>query len=243
MVLYSAPGVGKTTLLSSLVREGKEDETLIIDIDRGARVITNVRPDAHVVRIDSFLDLDELYRKLKTGDPEYASYKTVCIDTITKGERILLWDILKRKGKTLPTIDNFGERSARMAEFIQEWRSLERNVIFVCHEQEIDVKEETPNGEDVIITRKMPAMSGKMAQTLCAEVDLVLRLCLKEVVDSSTGKKTITRVLQSFKTDSVHAKDRSGNLAPFEAGNLRTVMEKWYSPPVRSDVVAIVDEG
>lgn len=237
MVIYSAPGVGKTTLLGSLIRDSKEDEVLIIDVDKGARVITNSKPKAHIVRIENFLDLDELYRKLILGDKEYASYKTVCIDTVTKGERILLWDILRRKGKTLPTIDNFGERSARMAEFIQEWRNINRNVIFVCHEQEIDVKEETPNGEEVIITRKMPAMSGKMAQTLCAEVDLVLRLCLKEVVDEASGKKIITRVLQSFKTDSVHAKDRSGNLEPFEPADLRIVMEKWYSfPDIKAEV-------
>jgi phage nucleotide-binding protein len=230
-VVYAAPGMGKTTLLTSLIKPGLENETLVIDADEGARVITNIRPNAHIARIDSFEDLEDLFHKVKTGHADWAGYKNIAIDTLTKMEQILLWDILRKKQKTVPTIDNYGERSARMAETIHDWRSLKRNVFFICHEQEIDIKEETPYGEEVVITRKVPMLSGKMSQVLCAEVDLVLRLGFKQVTDRVTNETKSFRVLQTFKTDTVHAKDRSGNLERFEIADLRLVLKKWYTQP------------
>ena len=231
MVLYAAPGVGKTHSITSLIQEGKEDEVLVVDIDKSSRVIRNVRPNAHIVRIDSFSDLDELYKNLKTGHPDWASYKTIVFDTLTNGEQLLLWDIMKAKGRHIPTIDNYGERSSRMRQFIQEWRDLKKNVIFICHEKESDVVEETPDGEEQTLNRKMPEMSGKMGILLCGDVDMVLRLCIREVVDKRTSKKKRTRVLQTFKSNTIFAKDRSGNLSNFEPADIRAIFRKWYSLP------------
>lgn len=235
-VMYAAPGVGKTHSITSLIEEGKEDEVLIVDIDKSSRVIRNVRPNAHIVRIETFADLDELYKNLKTNHPDWKSYKTVVFDTLTNGEQILLWDIMKAKGKHIPTIDNYGERSSRIRQFVQEWRDLDRNVIFVCHERESDVREETPDGEEVMLTRKMPEMSGKMAILLCGDVDMVLRLCIREQI-TRTGKKKVTRVFQTFKTNTVFAKDRSGELERFESCNLRNVFKKWYGLKVKDEPI------
>lgn len=235
VVIYAAPGMGKTTLTTTLIEPGDEDKTLIIDADKGARVITNIRPNANILKIATFADLEELFMLFKTGDPKWAGYKNIVIDTLTKMEQILLWDILKIKNRSIPTIDSYNERAARMAEAVHDWRSLERNVFFICHEQEFDVKEETPYGEEVVINRKMPALSGKMAQILCAEADIVMRLGFKHVLDKGTNESKTIRVLQTFKSDTVHAKDRSGNLERYEPANLRSILKKWYSKPAQQE--------
>lgn len=228
-VVYAAPGVGKTHCVGEFIEEGKENEVLIIDIDKSSRVVRNIRPNAHIVRIASFDDLSELHMLLKTNDPDWSSYKTIIFDTLTNGEQIMLWDILKRKGKVLPQIDHYGERAHRMRQFIQEWREIGRNVIFVCHEKESDIREEDAEGEEVVLNRKMPEMSGKLSILLCGDVDLVLRLCIREVPQKSTGEKTRRRVFQTFKTNTIFAKDRSGALNKFEPANLRHVFQKWYN--------------
>ena len=80
-LIYGIPGIGKTTLLGQL--PGK---TLIIDIDKGTRVLTDCE-NVDVIRVSE--DLHEIQEILKELH-EKCEYQNVAIDSLSELERGLL---------------------------------------------------------------------------------------------------------------------------------------------------------
>jgi hypothetical protein len=69
MLLYGAPKVGKTTMLSQL------DDCLILDTEDGSRMI-----EGHILSINDRTDLLGFYKSIEDG----LDYKYIAIDTIDK---------------------------------------------------------------------------------------------------------------------------------------------------------------
>jgi phage nucleotide-binding protein len=228
IVIYAASGTGKTTCVSRLVSPENPERTLIIDVDKSPRVIADVSPNAMRAEVSTFDDMKELFQAIITNQKPFDKVKNVVIDTFTKLEENLLFDTLKKKHKDTPDLHIYGERQFRMKEFIRNLRLLNRAIILTCHEQELEVEEDSTTNLDsqVLITRKMPAMSGKLANALCGEVDMVLRLAIKE--RDQDGEAVYERVFQTRKTDRVMAKDRTGELPKLVKADLRKVLGVWY---------------
>ena len=89
VLLYGAPGMGKTTALGAL-----PGRTLIIDVDRGADVLMgNERVD--IVRLDPEMkNMKDILEELETK----CTYDNVCLDSLSELERGLL-TILGRTGR------------------------------------------------------------------------------------------------------------------------------------------------
>jgi phage nucleotide-binding protein len=228
IVVYAAPGAGKTTCAARMVDPEHPERTLIIDVDRSPRVIANISPNALRAEVETFDDVKELFHKMMINEKPLDQVKNVVIDTFTKLEEKLLFDTLKKKHKDIPDLNIYGERQFRMREFLRNLSLLNRTVILNCHEQEVEVEEDSTSNPDtqVLITRKMPAMAGKLAQALCGDVDMVLRLAIKE--RDQNGEAVYDRVFQTRKTDRVMAKDRTGLLKPLVKADLRGVLSTWY---------------
>jgi phage nucleotide-binding protein len=230
IVLYSAPGVGKTTCVSNIVDPKNPDKTLIVDLDGSASVIERVCPEANVVTIDSFKDMEELIHMFHVGNDRVKSVRNLVLDTLTEGEDVCLWDSMEAKGKKIPEMSNYNERYSVMRQFIRDLKLLPVNVIVVCHEMELELEEDNlfDLGTSIKINRKMPKLSGKMSSALVGSADIVLRLCIQEDVDPETGKRIHSRVFQTAKTDRVWAKDRTGCLPEVMPADLRKVLLTWH---------------
>jgi GTPase SAR1 family protein len=76
--IYGEPGCGKTTLACSL------PGVLLIDVDRGQRVLRNhphLLKEVKVFTPNSYQEVDDLFWEIKEG--KYVDRKTIVIDTFT----------------------------------------------------------------------------------------------------------------------------------------------------------------
>ena len=81
VVIYSAPGMGKTTLLGTL--PGK---TLIIDVDKGTSVLAGAE-NVDVVRIsENIAEIPGIIKELQAK----CEYDNVCLDSVSELERVML---------------------------------------------------------------------------------------------------------------------------------------------------------
>lgn len=77
LILYSAPKVGKTTLVSTL------DDCLILDLENGTKYL-----EALKVKVDNLEQLDTVCRELEDYYKKHGKfkYRRIAVDTITKLE-------------------------------------------------------------------------------------------------------------------------------------------------------------
>ncbi len=81
VVIYGAPGMGKTTLLGTL--PGK---TLIIDVDKGTSVLAGAE-NVDVVRIsENIAEIPGIIKELQAK----CEYDNVCLDSVSELERAML---------------------------------------------------------------------------------------------------------------------------------------------------------
>jgi adenylate kinase len=57
VVVYSAPGVGKTTVVSKLVDPKHPEKTLIVDLDGSGAVIDRICPEAFVATVENSMKM------------------------------------------------------------------------------------------------------------------------------------------------------------------------------------------
>lgn len=173
IIIYAMPGIGKTTLASTLPPE----ETLIITTEAGLgpllgkghtlldvkRVCEN-SPDKSVEEV-----VAEIYRHLRT---EKHPFKYIVIDNLSELENQLLQDYVRRRKKPTPELKEYGDVSYRIKEWVTLFRDLEYqgvNVIFNAWEVASEIK--NANGE--ILTMTIPFISKKASIQICGLVDAV----------------------------------------------------------------------
>jgi phage nucleotide-binding protein len=173
MIIYANPGVGKTTLASTLTPE----ETLIITTEAGLgpllgkghtlldiRKVQENNPDKSLEDI-----IQEIYLHLRTSKHPF---KNVVLDNLSELENSLLQDYTRRRKKHTPEIREHGDVSYKMKEWVAMFRDLEYqgiNVVFMAWELAMDIK--NSNGE--VITMTVPFVGKKVAIQICGLVDLV----------------------------------------------------------------------
>ena len=160
-LVYSIPGMGKTTLLGTL--QGK---TLIIDVDKGARVLETCK-NVDVVRISD--DLHEMREILQLLQGK-CEYQNVAIDSLSELERGLL-AYYGRLGKNdgVPTMQDYGRANIKIVDLCRQFRSFPFNVFFTAWEDQKDIV--TITGERYSQAR--PLLRDKIVYNICGLCDIV----------------------------------------------------------------------
>lgn len=171
MIIYGAPKIGKTTVLSQL------DDCLIIDLEQGSDML-----DALKVQANSLKELGEIGKEIyQEGKP----YKYVAIDTISKleewceeeGKQIYLKTPMgknfeqKNPGMSILSLPNgAGYLYLRMAykKWIDKLNTLADHVILVGHLKDKMLEKK---GKEVAV--KDLDLTGKIKQITCANADAV----------------------------------------------------------------------
>jgi phage nucleotide-binding protein len=184
IVVYANPGVGKTTLGTTLPPE----ETLIINAEAGLGPLLGKGHSVFnileaVTEFEFEKVIDDIYKKLRT---ESHPFKNIVIDNLSEIENQLILNITQRHGKEAPTLREYGDAAFKMKQWIHNFRDLQflgMNVVFNAWEFPMDLR----NVEGSIITLICPKVSKSNVPVLCGCVDVVGHLEVHE----KTGKRWI----------------------------------------------------
>ena len=165
-LIYAPPGMGKTTLLGGL--PGK---TLILDVDRGTRVL---KGNSNIDVIHLSEGLGEL-REALTMLQAKCEYDNVCIDSLSELERGML-TVYGREGKNdgVPELAHYNRSQFKIMDYCRLYRALPANIIFTAWESIGEIVQ--PTGEKY--TQARPMLSGKTADSVCGLCDIVGRITI-----------------------------------------------------------------
>lgn len=228
MIVYADPGVGKTTLASTLPPK----ETLIVNTEAGlgpllgtGHIEFNVlkalqnRGDDNLVPV-----IEEMYEYLLMHSHPF---QNVVVDNVSELEQQLLLSLTKKRGKNTPDLREYGEASFTMKKWVEMFRDLifkNINVVFNAWEFPVEIK----NVEGSIVTRTYPMVGKKIAPQICGIVDCVFHL---EVNDKS-GK----RWLRTGPSDQYVTKTQFKGLDMIgEPPDLMYIIEKIYAYDYKSE--------
>jgi hypothetical protein len=164
-VFYGRPGTGKTTLASTFPKP-----LLLLDIrDRGTDSVADV-PDVYVKQVHSTADVEDIYWHLYDNP---GKYKTVVFDTITNLQQVRIDEELERKKKKVRIVNfgtfsrkEWGAISADLKVFIQDFRDLPLEVVFICQDRTTIPPDEDTDDEQMIVPeigpRAIPSVSSLM---------------------------------------------------------------------------------
>ena len=167
VLIYGAPGMGKTTLLGTL-----SGRTLIIDADKGTSVLAGSE-DVDVVRISENIgEIPGILKELQSK----CEYDNVCIDSLSELERAML-AYFGRTGNNrgVPGLQDYQRVDYYIIDWCRQMRSLPCNVIFTAWEKYAEIT--SPNGEKY--TRASPMLRDKNVENICGLCDLVGRIVTK----------------------------------------------------------------
>ena len=170
-VIYGDPGVGKTTLASTL----PAGETLIINTEAGLGPLLGTNHVVFNLKHD-LSDLDDLYQYLRT---EKHPFKNVVIDNVSELEQWIILKLTKMRGKEFTEIREYGDAGFKMRETLHLFRDLiysDINVVFNAWEAPL----ETQRKDGVLESKLFPKCFKKVAPELCGIVDVVGRILADE---------------------------------------------------------------
>tara|TARA_R100000781_G_C4065922_1_gene122789 strand:- start:403 stop:1059 length:657 start_codon:yes stop_codon:yes gene_type:complete len=157
MLLYGAPKVGKTTMLSQL------DDCLILDTEQGSRMVSG-----HILELNSKDDLMAFYKEAEEGH----SFKYVALDTIDK---LIEWTEMSviREFQVDAIADlaygkGFGLVRQKVINNVRKLASLFDNVIIIGHRKTAAAIENSNAVEPESLD-----ISGKLKNMLMAMSDAI----------------------------------------------------------------------
>lgn len=164
VLIYGAPGMGKTTLLGN-----QRGRTLIIDADKGTSVLAG-NENVDIVRISE--NVGEIPGIIKELQSKY-EYDNVCLDSLSELERAML-AYFGRTGnnKGVPSLQDYQRADCYIIDWCRQLRALPCNVIFTAWEKYTEIT--APTGEKY--TRTTPLLRDKNMENLCGLCDIVGRI-------------------------------------------------------------------
>jgi len=185
-IIYSDPGIGKTTLAGTL----PVGETLIVNTEAGigpllgsGHYVFNVGKAVLSMNFEKVMS--ELYKKIRTQSLGF-EVKNVVIDNVSELIDQLTIYYTEGRGKLFPELKERGDAAYKLIEWIHNWRDLVDlgiNVIFNAWEYPYEISQN--NG--VLITQTAPMVGAKSCRRICGLVDVVGHL----EIDPKTDKRWI----------------------------------------------------
>lgn len=183
-IIYADPGVGKTTLASTL----PVGDTLIISVESGVGPLLGtghrVVPVKDIMvknNINIEMVMNTLYRQIRTKEVLVGN---VVIDNMSELIKCVLHHFTEMRKKEFPEIKEHGDTAYKIMEWLSNWRDLTDmgiNVIFNAWETQLDIQ----NSDGTIITKTCPDLGKSSTLRACGLVDIVGHL---EVFEK-TGKR------------------------------------------------------
>ena len=202
ILVHGPPGAGKTRLCATT---GDLEHTLIISAEGGLLSIKEW--DIDVVQVTSIRDVYEVYEFLKKGEHDY---RWVCLDSISEIAEVVL------QGEKMRSRDArraYGEMADTVFDLLRGFRNLPFHVVMLAKQ-----------GREEMEGRMLfaPMLPGRQLTLNIAYLfDEVFAL---RVEQNQEGE--LKRVLQTGKSRSYEAKDRSGRLAMYEEPDLSIIRKK-----------------
>ncbi len=154
-MLFSLPGVGKTTLGLSMLNSDDGGPMLIVNFDEELRSISDLGADSGVMvwpgeaqggKIRSYAQIDTFCSRLLTGRHPF---KSVMFDTLNSAyDKFALPDVKSRNPGAKDPRQLYGEANDMILALVRNFCGVAReqglNVLFVCHAEEKQVGENGP---------------------------------------------------------------------------------------------------
>lgn len=199
IILYGAPGVGKTDLSCQGPRP-----TLLLDFDGGASHVKNSpRIDVEgldIVREFSMPEIVELSERLVRG--EAIKYKLVVFDSLTELQ-VLHRRSLLAGDRLDATKRDYGTNTEWVRRVVKNLQVQSQvHVIYIAHED---------SDEDVDGLKIHPSFTPALLRSVEAYVDAIIYMSAR-TVDDAAGNTRVQRVAITMGNERFRAKDRTGRL-------------------------------
>ena len=160
LLLYGAPKVGKTTMLSSL------DDCLIIDTEKGSRMI-----EGYIQEVNSRDELIETLIAIK--DSKDVKYKYIAIDTVDKvaewAERRVCEEENVSSIADLAFGKGYGLVREKVAKTISHFKEVAEHLIIIGHRK---VAYAVTEGNAIVVPESLD-LTGKLKNVIMAGCDAV----------------------------------------------------------------------
>lgn len=171
-LIYSPPGMGKTTALKFL-----PGRTLVLDVDRTTRVLKDCKniDIAEIDNIDTWKNWEKVVLDLSKN---YVSkYDNVAVDNISELERCLLSD-LGSQGKNMgvPSIGNYQQMQFRLVNSLRYLKTLDSNIIMTAWE----MTDSYTTAEGQQFNRSYPQLNLKILNNIAGLCDVVGKLAINK---------------------------------------------------------------
>jgi hypothetical protein len=209
ILVYGEVGVGKTRFAGSADEVPSLRPVLVIDVEGGTFTLRSCFPDAEVVKVTSWMDLEKIYHELHSGNHPY---KTIVVDSLTELQLFNMDQVMMRLNEKDPERhekQGDGEVASmlewqisgkQVRKFVRAMKDLPMTVIFTAL-----MKSDKDKRTGKLI--KVPDLPGKLAHQIAGMFDTVLYMYKTESEDGE-----IVRCALTTSTDTIIAKDRSNNL-------------------------------
>lgn len=164
VMLYSEPGVGKTTLAATA------PNPLIIDVERGTRVLQN--KDVDVLEYVSIEQVEKVIDYAVKGDPAFAKYDTFVFDSLSEMQRRILDQQLNKASKAIGTPvykadwEMWGQNTQRLRTLMSRFRDINKHIIVTAQ-----AKQDKDEASGIMMWR--PDLTPRLASTVTGLFDIV----------------------------------------------------------------------
>lgn len=180
ILLYSDPGMGKTTFLGTIPR------LLLHDVEDSAFVLRApleiLKKDTKVLPYTSFYQVEGLVGLLQQNHPEFEQYDVYAIDSMAALHKKGLAEICEREWKKSPLAharyvaetEDHTENNEHIRRLVDSLKDLNnRHIVITSHVRTVEQK----NGS----IKTYPDFSEKLSNTLAGMMDIVGYMSVKAV--------------------------------------------------------------
>lgn len=186
MLIYCAPGVGKSTALG-IIAEKSNGRTLILDVDRtfvnamAKKEVVHDLDKVDVVQIDNIHTFDDWTDALTKLDEMFQdgelNYENICVDNISELERCILSDLgSKGKNKGVPAQADYQYMQFKLVNSLRFMKSWGKNIFWTAWE----TTEQFQNPDGSGYSRQYPKISAKIVDNICGLCDVVAKIAVNK---------------------------------------------------------------